>query len=432
MDNLQVQEYLTQGTVLASQNKYEEAMSYFDKAERENPMETDVYLAKGLAYANMDELDKAKEQFEKALKINKSLGVVYYHLGSIAILQEDVALGFENYNKAISNGFDDAQVYYSIGLLHEESDSYELAIRNYTKAINKDPMRPDIRLRKAQIQIQSNLMPEALQTLDETILTNPDIFEGYHLKFTLLLELKQFDKAEETLNLATELFPTDPGFILDRASLLSALDQTDESMSLLDDLENAPGTDDDVRRAICLERAKIHALNEDVDSAITDLNKANSMFEDFDSEIMFLLSNCYLAATNFEKLLEVSSEIIEKSEEDYFKNTALYYQPLALKSLGRMDEAMPLFQEAVSVFRNQALESPGNLDAYLLRIMCLKEMDQFDKALELVDYVITLKPENPEPRLIRVSVLEAMGRIDEAQKEAKIADAMLPDELRVG
>ena len=39
MDHLQVQEYLTQGAVLAGQGRHQEALVYYDRAEKENPMD---------------------------------------------------------------------------------------------------------------------------------------------------------------------------------------------------------------------------------------------------------------------------------------------------------------------------------------------------------------------------------------------------------
>ena len=46
MDRLQVQEYLTQGAVLAGQGKHTEAIAYYDKAENENPMDIEANLSK--------------------------------------------------------------------------------------------------------------------------------------------------------------------------------------------------------------------------------------------------------------------------------------------------------------------------------------------------------------------------------------------------
>lgn len=433
MDNLQVQEYLTQGAVLAGQGKHGEALAYYDKAEKENPMNIDVYLSKGIAYANLDKLDVAKEQFEKALKVNRTSGLAYFHLGSIALLQGDTALGFENYNKAIANGYDDAQLYYSIGLLHEENGEADMAIRNYSKAIMRDALRPDIRIRKARLLLQGNHYPEALQTLDETILTNPDVFEGYHLKFSVLMQLKQYTKAEEVLKTAIELFPKDPGFAIDKVSLLIEQKKVDEAFAVLAELENAEETDDTVRRRVYMERAQIYATRDDVKSAITALEQAKVLSEKsglFDAEVIFLLANCHLSTEEYEKVLGYARELLEKAEDGYNKETARYFEPLALKMLGKMSEAIPKYKDAINEYRNQSLAAPGNLDAYLLRIMCLRDIEQYDKALELIDYVISLQSERVEPRLLRVTILEALGRSEEAAEEAKIVNAMLPEELR--
>lgn len=433
MDRLEIQEYLTQGAVLSGQGKYEEALVYYDKAERIDPMNIDIYLSKGIAYANLERLDEAKAQFEKALKVNRTSGLAYFHLGSIAILQGNVALGFENYNKAIANGYDDAQLYYSIGLLHEENGEADMAIRNYSKAVQRDALRPDIRIRKARLLLEGNHFPEALQTLDETILTNPDVFEGYHLKFTVLMQLKQYEKAEELISGAIGLFPKDPGFALDKVSLYIEQKKIPDALALLTELENAEETDDAVRRKIYMERAQIAASADDVQTAITALEQAKALSEkagEFDSEVIFLLANCHLSTEEYEKVLAYARELLEKSEDGYSRETARYYIPLALKMSGRRDEALPLYKDAINEFRNQSLASPGNLDAYLLRTMCLRDMEQYDKALELIDYVITLQPERAEPRLLRVTILEALGRSDEALEETRTVNAMLPDELR--
>jgi tetratricopeptide (TPR) repeat protein len=308
-----------------------------------------------------------------------------------------------------------------------------MAVRNYTKAISRDALRPDIRIRKARLLSEINRIPEALQTLDETILTNPDVFEGYHLKFLILLQARRLDEAEEVVAQGLEMFPKDPGFVLDRVTLLIEKNKIDEAFALLDELENHKTADDSIRRRICMERAQIHATRNDVEAAILELERANGLGiadSEFDSEVVFLLANCYLTVKMYDKLLDCSIPLFEKSSDDYIKQTARYYRPFSLKMLGRTDEALPLYTEAINEYRNLSLASPGNLDAYLLRVMCLRDIEQYDKALELIDYVLALKPEQPEPRMLRITLLESLGRQEEAQKETVIVNEMLPKELR--
>lgn len=433
MDKLQTQEYLTQGSVLAGQGKHEAALAYFDKAEKEDPMNIEVYLSKGIAYANLDDLNEAKHQFEKALKVNRKSGLAYFHLGSIEMLLGNTAAGIENYNKAIANGYDDAQLYYSLGLLCEEQQDFDMAVRNYSKAIQRDSLRPDIRIRKARILIRSNHLPEAMQVLDETILTNPDVFEGYHIKFSLLMQMNQFDEAEKLLNTALDLFPQDYGFALDKVSLRIQQGKVDEALEILAELENADDADDSLQRRVYMERAQIHADCEDVDGAVAALEQAKSLSEKngaFDAEVVFLLASCHLSQEKYDELLEDALQLLEKADDGYNKETARYFEPLALKMLGRTDEAMSKYKDAIEEYRRQSLDAPGNLDAYLLRAMCLRDIEQHEKALELISYVVTLQPDRAEPRIVKVSLLEALGRTEEAEQESQLLSELLPDELR--
>ena len=93
MENMNLLEYMNQATALMGQEKYEAAITFFEKAEAEDRFNIDVYIAKGVAYANLNEFEKARTEFEKALKVNKKEGVVYFHLGNIEMLLGNKAKG---------------------------------------------------------------------------------------------------------------------------------------------------------------------------------------------------------------------------------------------------------------------------------------------------------------------------------------------------
>ena len=295
--NEDFQEYMIQANALMGQEKYEDAIKYFEKAEQIDNMNIDVYLSKGVAYANLESYEPAKLEFEKVLKISKNNGIALFHLGNIEILSGNRARGIELFNNAIANGFDDAQVYFSLGLMHEEADSDELAIRNYSKAILKDSNRADIRIRKVRLLIKNNLLPEALQTIDELILSNPDVFEGYHLKFLVLVSQEKYDDAENVINDAMKLFPKDAAFALDKASLMITRKEYDAALKYLDSIKCDMETDQDIRHSIAMEKSRIYAYQQKMDMAISALEEAKAILiekNEFDIEATYLLMNCYL------------------------------------------------------------------------------------------------------------------------------------------
>lgn len=429
MGNADSQEYFSQGKVLMGQEKYQQAIPYFDKAIEGDRMNIDIYLAKGVAHANMDHLDDAKECFEKALKINRKDGLACFHLGNVLILQGEKNKGIEQYNQAIAYGYDDAQIYFTLALMYEEDGNDELALRNYNKALDKDPMRPDARVRKINILIRHNQPQEAMQAVDEMILACPDVFEGYHLRFLLLQAAGRLEEAADTLQGAMKLFPKDVGFSMDMASLLLSRKEHDKAMNCLDEIEKNMEIDIIEQHDIAMQRAKICADRSDMEGTIRYLEQVKKIalsqeHPTLDREAVYLLMNCYLGSSDYEKVIE-NAQLLKKEEEaDAFVTAAYYFEPFALHNQKKDDLAMPMYKEAVSFLRNVSLKDPSNIDSYVFRIMCLRDLKQLDKAMELADYLVAVQDGLAEAHTVRAVLLEDMGKHDEAVEEQKKAEAI--------
>ena len=91
---------------------------------------------------------------------------------------------------------------------------------------------------------------------------------------------------------------------------------------------------------------------------------------------------------------------------------------------GKEAEAKPLYQQAISDLRAISLQNPGYIDSYVFRILCLKDLKQYDKAIELADYLVAIQEELAEAHMIRAIVLKEMGREAEAQEEKERAKSL--------
>ena len=422
MLNIDFEEYMNQGKILLGQEKYAEAVESFKKAEEIDNMNINLYIYKGICFANLDDTDNAKAEFLKALKINKKEGVIYFHLGNIEILQGNKAKGIEYYNNAIAYGFDDAQVYFSLGLMNEEEGNVDIALRNYSKAILKDPNRPDIRIRKARLFIASKMYSEALQCLDELILSNPDVFEGYHLKNLILIEMGKYEEAEKVLATAMGLFPKDPAFAIDRASLETYKKNYQGALDRFAEIEKNYELEIENYHTISMEKARIYSYLENMQDTIKQLGLARDYALKLeppvlDLEAIYLLMNCYLSIEDYDNVIAMAQEIKKASGEEYYQLAAYYYEPLALKKKNKINEANKMFDEAVSHYRKISLGAPNNLDSYAFRIMSLRELGKLDKALELSDFLVKVNENMAEAHTLRAIVLDDLGRVDEAKAE---------------
>ena len=417
----QAEEHVQQGQMLVGAGKFAEAIVYFDNALQEDAMNQETYILKGIAKANLELLDEAKECFSRALMINKENSEAYMHMGNIFFMQDEFVEGLKNYNMAISLGYENADLHYHLGIIYEERNEMEMAIRNFNKAIRIDEVNPVYRIRKASVQLLSEKCHEALQTLEELLKVCPDSFDGYHLSAAAYTMLGDFDKAEEVLAFAESLFPEDRDIIFDHIRMLVTKGDLDLAIEKLNKMNET--TEDPIeKKEIYLNLGKIFGQKEDLESADNYFQKAlqSGENEEIDLETRYLLMNSYLVNGNYQGILEQAEFLEKANHENVYALCGKYYKEYATAQIdnGKNEKG---YREAISFYRNISTNEPSRVDAYLFRAMCHKELEEFDRAIELVDYVILVQPENGQLHTVKGNFLKEMGKTSEAEKEYQLA-----------
>lgn len=416
MMNTATAEYLNQALLLSNMDKFEEALSYVEKAEAADPMDIDVYFRKGELYVMLDMLDEAQNAFEKALLIDKQSGEAYFHLGNVTVLKDDFQGSKNFYAKAIANGFDAAQVYVNLCNVSEHFNDYRAALDYADKAIKADKYRGDVYLKKIELLRLLGRVEDITATCDKLIETNPDVFEGYHIKFLTLVELGKIEAAEETLKTAMILFPDDPGFMLDKVRLLM---KKNDSAGALKEIDKAIDNMEEVPVEFYIEKSEVLL-------SMAKPDEASSLLEvvvesEYNQEAYYLLLNIYIAQEKFDKALEVSEKIISSEEDTAVYYSALYYRGLSLKKLDRNEQAQKALEEANEKLRFACTLNPMMLDLYIFRALALFDLNRYEECLEMTDYVLSVADEFSAAHLIKAQVYEALGNKDKAAEETRLA-----------
>lgn len=425
MDGYKMNEYYQQGVMLLENNKFQHALELFQKARIEMPYESMVYMAMGITYINLDQLEFAEEYLIKALKLDSENGMIYFHLGNIYLLLDDKVKGVQYYNKAIGKGYRDVQLYYNLGMFYEENEDEELALRNYTKAIRLDPIRGDIRTRKVQILMKQQRYPEAMQELEDMTLDCPDFFEGYHMKVQLHNTIGDYESALSTIQYAKRQFPEDSAFVLDEASTYVNMNQPENALRILEEEENRIGNSL-TKREVAIEKSRVYATMGNIKDTIQQLLivkeiDRNSEPEEFDSLTEFFLMNCYINEEEYQKGIECAKTLKKHNSKEYYTYAAYYYEPFCYNKLGNTELGTKLLEEGVEALRTLSLSNPNQLDMYVFRILCLKDLKQYEKALELNDFLINVTEGLPEYYAIKTIIFNEMGDVDQANECKKLA-----------
>lgn len=418
-------DYLQRGITLMERRNYKEAIECFQKALEIEPRYAEAYSAMSDAYANLEDYKQALEYQKKVILLEPEDGEAYFDMGNIYILMDDILRCVENYNKAEEKGYSSFALYKNLAEIYREIKEEELALRNYNKAIKVEPLRADIRLEKAGYYILNGHFQEALETLEDLQKIAPDLYDAYEMRAEIYSGLHQYDKALELLNGAMKILPKDVALPVVKMKILvrmGNLQEAKKEIGLVKTMDNYP----DVARNVFLQEAQIAALEKDMEKARECLEKIIALSDSYDEEAQFLLMNVYNGLGKEEKVLEIAETLSQTGTDNLYSVSGMYYVPHILMKQGKKEQAIKEFRSLASYLRKLTVSNPHFYEAYLYRLMCHKELGEFEKALELADYIQALDSGSSDAYAMRYSIYKEMGDAEKAAEMKKIAEKLNP------
>ena len=424
---LEAQDFNQQAALLLKAGNLEKAKEKLDKAIEIDPMLMESYKNHGDLYMNMGNYTDAKNAYKKAILIEKN-GALYFMYGNACFMNDEVHEGLEYYNLAISSGYDSDEMMFFMGMAYEHLNDDHMAYRYFQKACTKNPSRADFAIKKIHVMLRLNMIDEATIAVDELIASSPELYDGYHLKTHLLIHKKEKEAALVFAKEATERFPEDVDLMVDYVRCVAINKKLDEALQIISQSKKMKYFDE-AKRAFTILEAEIAAEANKFDYAIECCEKCITMEDEsgFDSEARFMLMNLHLAKPDYATALEQAKFIVANDAEDMYYYASLYYRALCTAKLGNMDEAKKFYKEANSIYRLATLKKPEAIDVYLYRAMCLKDIEEYDKALEILDFILGLSLEIAEVYMIRGEIYRIQGRKSQSEEELQKAYKIKPE-----
>lgn len=424
---LEAKDLNQQGIILAKSGNSEKAIEKYLKAIEIEPMLPDSYKNLGELYLHIEKYTEAKSYFKKALLIEKD-GEVYFQYGNACFMNDEPHEGLEYYNLAISNGYDGDEMLFVMGMAYEHLNDTKMALRYYQKAILKNPSRADYKVKKLNVLLQLYMFEEAREEVDALLLSDPELYDAYHIKTVLLLSEKKFDEAVIHAKLAADRFPEDTDLLIDYANALAMSKDLESALKVVDNAQKLKYYGDSIAQFLLLG-AEIAAEMGDMDAAIEKCDDciAQEKEDEFFEEARFIRINLALTKPDFETAINHAQAIINNGNHNSYYYAALFYRPYCQKKLGDIENAERNFKEAISLYRLSTLNDPTAVDAYLYRAMCLKEIEKYDDALEMLDLIESLSDQIAEIYTLRADIYNLTGRTSLAKEELEKAYVIKPE-----
>ena len=425
MENERFNDLISQGVSLMSSEKYDAARNLFLLAIDIKSDSFDAYTHLGNAYANLQEYDSAIDSFKKALIINPNSGETLYSIASIYLLKNDKLKAVEYLNKAEACGFVKAELYQMLALIFYEADDVPQALRNITRAINADPLDGAYRLFKARIYLAENKYDEALETLEEMGKVLPDAFEAYGLASQIYSAQGKYEDALRICEEGVCRFPNDANLAIAKLKVLVEMQDDKKAVEFIENMRDC-GLYSKVVKEATIQEAIILLREMRIDDTVALLKKTNQEL-DGDTDIIYLLLDVFGKSEKYDEVIKYSELLLKMNPGVYYEATAKYFHAHALDKLGKSDEAQKEYKKLTSEIRKLTIENPSFYEGYIYRLMSHTRLGEFDKALELADYIEELHPDLADSHAFRYFIYKEKGDAEKAESEKNAALSIKPD-----
>lgn len=412
------------GENLLKAGRVDDAYDYFCQAQKADPHEIGPYINQARALISGGDLKAAKEALDKALLLDTQNPDTLFYMSCACFLSGLYEDGLLYAGQAAEAGCQEPMLYLNMANASEELGRLDNAIRYFNKAINLNPLEGSYYTAKAECQMRHGRDDDALQTLALLHRNCPDSYEAYHYSYLIHARKGDFDKAQEILSEGIENFPGDAGLYLDMVHLMNMTRHPAEALELLnalDDVKERLALDE---RELLLERAKACLISEKAQEAFDLLQKAVKLPQAHSFEGHYLLMNCALALQNYEEVGRVAQEMITADDNSEYSRAARYYLPMSLLKRGLAEQAKPYYEQAIRSYRSETLNHPETVDAYLFRALCCKDLQRYEDAMKVLDYLDKLLPGYQPAQLIRAAVYLEMGKKTEAAQAYEKAGSL--------
>lgn len=137
------------------------------------------YTILGFCYKKTNKFNKAISYFEKAIMINQNYFSPYYQMGLCALKINKNCIAVNSFIKAIQTKTTHAHSVLCLGLAHEICEEPDMALMIYQRLIETTPNYLKAYERKADLLIKMSSFHDAIPMLNEVIKRNPNNVIAY-------------------------------------------------------------------------------------------------------------------------------------------------------------------------------------------------------------------------------------------------------------
>ncbi len=394
------------------QNQLSYALPNARMAVKLDSSNIDYYNLLSDIYAEAKQFDSSAIVLSKIISIDSTDINAYYQLARI-YENNRPSKAIQIYNQITSIIGPDWNVLMRVAELEANLGDFKGAAGSVQKLITIDPNNPGLQKLAAEYYMRAKMYKEALKTIDDVLLTNPDDIDAHQRKAQIYLAENNWDAASKEFS-----------YILNRTDIpleakirigASYFEQSFKDSTLLPIAKqfftkiNRDTTDWQVK--LYLGAISVDEKN---DSAAINYFKSATQLASWNVEGWVRLGGLYFDNKKYDEAALVMRQAIKSFPEDFRVNLIL---GLALAQNNKSQDALPYLKKAV----NLNPKDPTALSAYGFTLSQLK---QNDEAILYLKKALEITPND-------VNLLGTLGLIYDGKKDWNECDSIYQQALKI-
>ncbi|MDX2129106.1 MAG: tetratricopeptide repeat protein [Chloroherpetonaceae bacterium] len=183
------------GALFDAKEQYSQAVLEYQDALRFAPDEPAIYFALAKSYRALSKFEQAQAHINKAIQFDPSQKWYYELAGQIAFEHQEFARAAEFFESFSKKDPSNSNALYMLAAAYTADEKYEMALEVYDQYILTFGLELDVLYKKLLLQVQIKRLPEAIITVQEMRMMDPDNEELLYTQGDLLTKLSRFDEA---------------------------------------------------------------------------------------------------------------------------------------------------------------------------------------------------------------------------------------------
>ena len=191
--------YMARADACEKIGKLEEAAADYDRASTFLEKDKDVFYHSGRLYYLLNEYEKALEKTDISIKLKKTNDNAYRLKAKILIALERFEEALENCNTALTLK-ETSENFFLRGIVNEKLGRFNPAEEDYLKAVGKDARNIDAYIALAELRLQLNKLPFALNHVNRAIQLDQNNREAYLVRSKIYVAQLDYPKAIDDIS----------------------------------------------------------------------------------------------------------------------------------------------------------------------------------------------------------------------------------------